>query len=362
MRCIHLVIRKLILARPASQSLCLPPLLRQSLTQILAAGLRPCQFLNHSLYKELISFFLLALSLLSFTWPKDEAKAFFEVGKTEKPLVIAFLGAEGCSSSQKFQKELLSQDSLGEMLKDKAVLLEVSQPQAARLSHLFNVTQFPCLVLVDTDGEVIDKQRFQSVAPEVVGVEIVQKLNCFFRVKAFVEQGDFSVDEKELQSLFESAKTLHNPFYAKKICEEGIKTEIGHFFLTQKYLSLLYTLPWNHPQVLKAREAVLNKQDAPASQVALTLAVIDFKRLSRVKTPGTPPSVTPLLEYVKKYRTTDPERATTAKEMVAGHFFLAKEYSLAATHIAEALEFAPERKKQELRAFHTLLQDNLCKE
>lgn len=123
-----------------------------------------------------IRFLPLMILLLSMTglqagadaWLLDYEKAVTKAKTEEKIILINFHGSDWCPPCMKLKDEVLSTDSFKELAESELVLVDADFPRRTKLpagqrehneklARQFGVEAFPTVVLLDSEGKVLDK-------------------------------------------------------------------------------------------------------------------------------------------------------------------------------------------------------------
>jgi len=111
------------------------------------------------------------------TWGTDYKQALETAKKTGKSILIDFTGSDWCGWCMKLDKEVFSQQAFIDYSKGNLVLLKldfpkkIAQTEAVKkqnndLAQKFNIEGFPTIILLDKDGNYVDKTGYQQGGAE----------------------------------------------------------------------------------------------------------------------------------------------------------------------------------------------------
>lgn len=109
------------------------------------------------------------------TWFESYENAHRESMRTGKPILAAFTGSDWCGPCIKLKKNVFEKPEFKQWAADNVVLLELDFPkktpqppqtlaQNKRLAKKYNVSQYPTVLFLDDNGDVMGKQGFGTNA------------------------------------------------------------------------------------------------------------------------------------------------------------------------------------------------------
>jgi thiol-disulfide isomerase/thioredoxin len=101
-------------------------------------------------------------------WLKDFDKAMAQAKEENKVVLVEFHGSDWCPPCIKLNNEVLSTDAFKELAGSSLVLVNADFPRKSQLpaeqmahndalAKRFGVQYFPTVLLIDSEGEVLDK-------------------------------------------------------------------------------------------------------------------------------------------------------------------------------------------------------------
>ncbi|HSX12343.1 MAG TPA: thioredoxin family protein [Rhabdochlamydiaceae bacterium] len=257
------------------------------------------------------------------------------------PLLIAFLGSEECPWSQKWDAEILNSPEFKQLLDQNFVLLKNQDRQIAKRYH---VAQYPLLILLDGQGELVAKISHLPL-PACESAALIKELFFDFQfiklsiADHYLKQMGF----EQLKTLLQKVTRLENGHFKEQVLEEGLKKDRGAFFLMQQYASLIEKEKIKERHIQRLRKRILERDPKNEHGTHLKVALTDFQVLSKKSKPLK--AVKPLLEYVQKFGKQDRENVWKVEMMLAQFLFSQKLIKEALLHASLSYETAPESER-----------------
>jgi protein disulfide-isomerase len=295
-------------------------------------------------------------------WTEDYAKAYKMSQVTEKPILLAFVGSDWCPWSQKLVREILEQpDFLTETQKEMILvwvdfperlsMSEERKTQNKELKDLFQVSELPTLVLVDTKGKEVAKFGYLPLEPKEMAQQLKTALNDCAMLKKIVGSQEYAqLSGEELKTLYKKADELGREEEKKTLMEAGLKTNEGAFFLMRQYEELLEHAKLKEPEVQRLRKQIMQKDPGNHKGIHLELAVAEFQALSKKLKRREKPdkAIVPLVEYVRNYGAKDLENSWRVEMMIAQFLYSKNCLPEALVHAKMSLDTAPEEYRPEI--------------
>ncbi|MBY0528598.1 MAG: thioredoxin family protein [Rhabdochlamydiaceae bacterium] len=288
-------------------------------------------------------------------WMTDELSALQRAQQEKKPLVVAFLGDGWCPWSEKWAQEMLGKTEFVELLDGHAVLLHVAMAQdnPGRMSEIrekYQVYHCPQMIAYAKDGEEIGRIEYAPMDPKQYATQIFQLIGQFNEIRSYIDHPEETNDIEQLQRLYQNAQKLSSSFYKDKLLQLGLERDSGTFFLLEKYGTLIRQLKLKNPLVQQMRKKVLERDPKNAHGTHLSLAILEFEKLSRaLKSKESPDKAAiPLVSYLQKYGKKDKENLWKVELMLAHFYFSKNRIDTALSHAKVSHERAPDAAKGEI--------------
>lgn len=115
----------------------------------------------------------LTSAVSEINWMTDYNAAKALANKESKPMFLFFTGSDWCPWCMKMDQQILSTPEFQQALSQKVIFVKVDFPrqtkldkatkeQNDKLSKTFGIQGFPTVILLDSNGQRIDKIGFQS--------------------------------------------------------------------------------------------------------------------------------------------------------------------------------------------------------
>lgn len=119
----------------------------------------------------------LSLSAAGAGWMTDFKAAQSQAAAEQKPMLLDFTGSDWCGWCIKLDEEVFSQNAFKEYAADSLVLVELDFPrgkeqsdalkaQNKALAEKYGVRGFPTIVLLSSDGDLIEKTGYRPGGAE----------------------------------------------------------------------------------------------------------------------------------------------------------------------------------------------------
>lgn len=121
-------------------------------------------------------------------WLTNFEKALKIAKEKQKPLLVDFTGSDWCGWCIRLDKEVFSKDEFKSFAKENLVLVEIDFPrknnqdsflkkQNNRLKRKYEIRGFPTIVLLDFNGNLIDKTGYVKGGAESYVSHLKELLN-----------------------------------------------------------------------------------------------------------------------------------------------------------------------------------------
>ena len=273
-----------------------------------------------------------------------------------KFLIVMFLGSQWCPWSQKMEREVFSDESFQDFLIDTCLFAKVEIPPTSafdfnlkNLMSSLDVKESPTFLLLSSSGELIKKEGFLSYDAKGLALYWKDGLDAFNNLLNSLDTIKDVKDEKALENLYQIA-TYHGFNNIKnRIIEVGLKICKNPFFYLEKYEALSKHKKFKHPEMISLRKKIIQMDPKNKQLSQLRLAIVDFTNMqNRKKIKNSIEVVTPLVQYIKDFGSSDCENLWKIELMVAQYFLSRGEYKMAKEFAVQSKQHAPDVLKDEL--------------
>ena len=294
-------------------------------------------------------------------WHTDYSQVRTLSQQDNKPVLLFFNGSDWSGEAMWMKHEVLVTKPFEEKIVGHFICMEADFPQHSQLAeHLaaqnqalkqrFLVQQTPTLLLLDHQERVIAHICY---VPEN-GNQFANDLLRLLQQDVTLVKGLASLDHQnagELITLYQIAQELGREPAQEQILEAGLKNpELKNqdpYFFLEKY-RLLVERGEKEPGKKRALREKLASLDPENTQgVHFTLALIDFQDLSQKKQ-NPESAVAPLVAYIGRFGSKDPQNLWRIEMMIAQHYMEADLQDKALQHAEKALQAAPDRMHEEI--------------
>ncbi|EQM62484.1 thioredoxin/thiol-disulfide isomerase [Chlamydia ibidis 10-1398/6] len=255
----------------------------------------------------------------------------------------------------KIRNEVLSSIEFSEKVADKFVCVEVDFPkyrqqvdalreQNAKLKSQFRIDEFPCLLLLSSQGKEIYK--LGSFGNETGGklgdilshvVEVDNSLNKALPVIS-------SLSMQELQRYYRLSEEISRKDFMANALEIGVR-EDDYFFLSEKFRLLVESGKMDSEECQKVKKRLLNKDIKNEKHTYFTVALIEFQELAKRSQEGVRQDISeviaPLEAYLTQFGQEDKENVWRIEMMIAQFYLESDQWQNALEHAEVAFEKAP---------------------
>lgn len=298
-----------------------------------------------------------------FAWSPDYKESLETARLEDKPLLVAFLGADWCPWSDKILEDVLTKPEFASALKDSVVFVRVDFPytgarqESEALKEKYHIQQLPTLVLVSPEEEEITKVGYQPLQASEFAAHIERILHGYQKLVQKMNQTDvLEMSTEELRYLYRESCAYQLVKYKESLFLAGLAKDPGSFFLLEKYAQLIKT----QPKKAKAVREEIEKRDKENKEGAhLQLAIFDFQERAE-SSDNVDKVLKPLKKYIKEFGSKDHENVWRVHMMIAQYLFHKHEKKEEIIKHAQAsIDLAPEETKAELTEFLAYMKGNL---
>ena len=291
-------------------------------------------------------------------WLDDFEQAQELAQQKHRPLLIAFLGPDWCSSSDKLDEEILSSSTFLNALSKEIIFVRVNIPenfdqesfQGHILKEKYAITDCPSLILAKSTGEEVARLAIERDGPQEYARYVKEILSDFVQVQQFSNKKKLKkLKNDEIKSLYVKAGKLADSTLKKILLEEGLKNDHGPYFLLERYGELLANGGVKNRHVRRVRNKILARDPHNEFGYCRQLALLDFEALARVSQPREAKNVVkPLIDYLHKFGDKDLKNAWKLEMKISQYFFSHDEKEEALKHAHASHKIAPEFAQREV--------------
>ncbi len=290
---------------------------------------------------------------LPITCDIEKAKGLAKAYK--KPLVLVFTGSDWCDNSQKMLK-IFQDNEFALEIKNSMIFVQVDFPElntASKesiernfsLKKVYGVEEFPEIVLLSEDQELITQIGFCHEGAKQLASRLQKHINHYDGLKDFLENFKSKSSTQLLKKYYLEAKSLGSEELVSKYIDKGMQTEKGIFFHMEKYSSKL--AKGESDESLK--KTIIKRDKKGDFKALLKLALCDFQELSK-KFPDSPnEAIKPLLEYAETHGLEGEASLWKVHNLIAQHLRAKGDFEKALFHAKLSLKDAPENHQKEIK-------------
>jgi thioredoxin-related protein len=293
------------------------------------------------------------LFLAAAEWRSDYEEALRVSKENNQPLLLVFIGEEWCPWSQKLDAEVLSHSQFLQEL-DQFVLVRMNLAQFAgpeervcRLKEKYQIQEIPSLVVFTSLGEEMARVGYMPLQPLEFATLFKEIKNSYEEISQ-ADLKNLGIDK--LKELYMASLKYGFNQYRYEILAAGLQLDKTPFFLLEKYKLLIEDGKMKKAEALAVRKELVKRDPKNGYGVHRTLAIVDFHKLSnRYRLRKKPDEVVkPLLDYIKKFGSSDEEHLWKIEMMIAQFYFSRDKVETALMHAERSYQVAPEAFKEEI--------------
>ncbi len=290
-------------------------------------------------------------------WMDDFREAQKLAKEQNKALLVAFLGPNWCSWSDKLEEDILGSKTFLDSLKGEVVFVKVEIPEdfeagdfiGKELKQKYRVDECPSLVLVESTGNAIAKLNYLPVQSKDFVQYIRQTLTDYKRISRMGKSELKHIKLDELQYLYTHAGRLADETLKTELLKQGLKVDRGSFFLLEEYGDMLSKAASEPTKLNRLRHKILARDPENTHGCLRKLAVLDFEALANKKNRQKVSEVVqPLVDYLSKFGEKDQENAWQLEMKIAQYCYTHDQIHEALKHAQASMQKAPESAKRDI--------------
>lgn len=290
-------------------------------------------------------------------WLDDFVEAKKIAKGQNKRLLIAFLGPNWCSWSDKLEEDILGTQLFTDSLKKEVVFVKVEIPAdfeesdfvGKDLKTQYGINECPTLVLAESSGNAIAKLDYLPVQNRDFIHYIQQTLSDYRRISQMDKKELKHLKVDELQYLYAHAGRFADETFKHALLKQGLKVDRGSYFLLEEYGEMLSKGNYEANQLNRVRHKILIRDPENMHGCLRKLAVLDFEAMVNQKNQQRVAEVVrPLIDYLSRYGETDTENAWQLEMKIAKYCFTKDHIQDALKHAQASLAKAPESAKKDI--------------
>ena len=294
-------------------------------------------------------------SFLLATWHEDYEVAYTKARAENKNMFLYFIGSDYCPWCKKFSTEILETSAFKDAVTKYFEFVYVDFPAKKKLSEKqylnnkklkekYEIVDFPTVVIIDTDGQIITKIGYLPIGPKKYADNLIQIVEQYNELK---EKDISRLNSFDLKLTYEKAKAIGNESFKDKTINEGLKKEGRLYFLFEKYIALLDKQKLTEANEI--RKEIIESDPHNLLKSFFRLAMIDFEVLAKDKNISDPKKViTPLVEYIKEFGKKDKTNLWRLEMLISQYLSSKDMLKEALTHARASYKAAPMIIRKEL--------------
>lgn len=302
------------------------------------------------------SFTVEAAQTNSITWTTNYEEATVQARNSNKPLFLFFTGSDWCTWCQKLEKEVLDTQEFAREAGNKFIFVRIDTPfnnplpkkltdQNTILKKRFDIRSFPTVVILNSQEKQIGTTGYRQGGPKAYVQHLDKIVGDFSQYNSRVDDlGKKKLSGLELKKLYSKAKELGRTSDAVQIIQEGIETKDNHFFLIEHYRHLVSHGQQHDDESVTLRQRILSRDPKNRRFTHYQVAVIDFEAAcNRMEKENIPAEsiVAPLISYIDKFGTKDPENLWRLEMIVSQVYFDKGDLAKALQYAQASYDAAP---------------------
>ncbi len=278
-----------------------------------------------------------------FQWGTEERQVLYQARDENKPIVLAFIGADFCPWSQKMIDEILGNPAFVNKMSLKAVLWQCvlhadGNAKEDLIRHKYKIEECPTVLLLDPQGREFARFGYMPSDALSFAEELIEVIADFKEICISLQGPLHQFDANKWRELYIKTKQFSSADFKKLVLERGVQEDPGTDLLLEKYAFLLEKNTLKNRAVRSCRQKLLQKDPDNRFGTHFKIALADFHKLSAKSSKHPQKILRPLLRYLQRFEEKDKKNAWRAQMAIAQ--FL---YSM---HIKDgALEFAKKAEK-----------------
>lgn len=269
-------------------------------------------------------------------WQTNYDKALQESKATSKPILLFFTGSDWCGWCTKLEKEVLDTPDFAQSIGDKMIFVLLDYPmkksldaktneQNQNLKKKYAIKSYPTVILINGNEELIGTTGYRSGGGQKYAQHLMKMVQEYTAYKQKVRRLALrEYSGKELKRLYQKAHELGLESEAQQIVLYGINSDLSHFFLAERYRSLIKNGEMQTEEAAVIKQRLLASDPDNEHLTHYQVAVAEFEALSEQlesKKITADKAVSPLVNYVTQFQSSDTDN-TWRLHMVISQVYL----------------------------------------
>ena len=280
--------------------------------------------------------------------------------KDTKPVLMLFTGSDWCGWCIKLDNEVFKSQDFITKAKDSFHFLKIDFPvnknlpskqiqQNNQLIAIFDIKNFPTLVLLDEKQQVITKIGYQPGGGDKYADYLAKVMTQYNHYKATMNKLKNITSSIELKLLYEKAQELGQSDDIKNIVDAGLAIADNDFFLKETYRKMVEEGLIHNRKAKSIRKSLLKRDPKNERKHHFNVAVIEFQRLSEELESSDSISVEeatqPLVAYINDFGNQDKDNLWRLQMTISQVFLSKNKFSKALKYAKDSLKAAPNKRK-----------------
>lgn len=296
-------------------------------------------------------------------WLENYDEAVQLSNRTEKPIVMVFLGSDWCGWCKRLEKEVFRSEAFAKATSDKLIFLKIDFPlrtrlpgwqqeQNEQLKDKYDIRGFPTLIILDEKQQQIATAGYQKGGGQKYADYLLKIIEEYRNYRANLSHvNDPNIDATALERMYQHAHELGQQDDIDQILKAGMTSNDRSFFLKEKYRLRVQKGLIHDPQTKKLRQQLLTSDPDNTKGCHYDVAVIDFEVLAEnleVNDGPPEPVVKPLLQYIDQFGSQDKDHLWRLQMTVSQTFLRKKKIAEALQYAKASLASAPKTMKPDI--------------
>jgi hypothetical protein len=314
----------------------------------------------HLIFSTLVIFLSISASVragdLLMPWCREETDALQRASEENRPIVLAFVGADFCPWSQKIIGEVFAQSVFLEKMQQRAVLWQYAlqaegNSKEEQMRKRYKIEECPTILLLDPKGREFARYGYLPLDAEGFADRLVETIADFKEICAALDAPE-GKEKTNWQELYRKAQQFSSMEFKKLVLERGIRENGGSDLLVDKYELILKDHKIRSTVAREWKKMLLQKDPDNHLGLHFKMAMAEFHKCCAGHKVKKDPkkALKPLLHYLEHFADKDKENVWNAEMTIAQYLFAAKKIEHALAFAKKAKEHAPEAMKEGIGA------------
>jgi protein disulfide-isomerase len=310
-------------------------------------------------------------------WQTNYQQALQESRNTSKPILLFFTGSDWCGWCTKLEQEVFATPEFAQNIGNKLIFVMLDFPmkksldarthqQNENLKKRFSIRSYPTVILINSEEELIGTTGYRAGGGQKYAQYLLKMINEFSTYKQKMKQLPTQAYlGKDLKRLFQKANELGLEEDANRIVDKGINSDLSHFFLAERYRTLIKTGRYHTQEAAAIKQRLLASDPSNSHLTHYQVAVIDFEFLNMEldrKKLNVETAVRPLTAYIEQFGENDHENIWRLNMVISQVYLDENKLKKALQYAQNSYNTAPTSIQQEIAQSINKIETQISKE